>query len=285
MFDLSILVVIYGRSISDSSTLQSLKSNKLLKSTVSLTIWNNGPVALDTKNELDEFIESGFETSYVETISNLSLAEIYNKFILENSSASYVILDHDSFITNDLFNSYLRFPSNKVGLPKIDAMGEIKAPFINGQIISKDYKFKNNDLVTSIGSGVIIGSSVICDMKKRFIKVFDERFYLYGVDTTFFKRIYSMDSMDNSVFMLLPELKHSLSRLEKEDKLVTSFRIIERSYDFGLVLRYYTPVYLVPIRLSYQLLKHVKKLILKEKIIYNFKHVLRALVTGRHYRS
>ncbi|MGR5531568.1 hypothetical protein ACPV40_18500 [Vibrio alfacsensis] len=284
MFDISILVVLYGKKISDSSTLQSLSSLSAYDKKISLTIWNNGPCLLDA-NERATFKPKNFEITYIETINNISLALIYNEFLEQNVAKTYILLDHDSIVNYELFESYLNLTSNKVGLPYIYFNDVINAPFENGNVISAKQELSKNATITSIGSGLALGRDVVDMMLLKFERVFDERYYLYGVDTTFFTRLAMVDVIDNSVFVLLPGLQHSLSRLEEENDNITAFRILERSNDFGLSLRYYTPVYLIPIKFLYQLFKHVIYLAIHKKVSYNFFHVVKTFIKGQHYRS
>lgn len=51
------------------------------------------------------------------------------------------------------------------------------------------YTFNVNDKIISIGSGLVIYKSLVECFRKDNLKLFDERYALYGVDYSFFRRI------------------------------------------------------------------------------------------------
>ncbi|WP_413691538.1 hypothetical protein [Psychromonas sp. KJ10-2] len=107
-------------------------------------------------------------------------------------------------------------------------------PYYSGVNITRKSK------VVSIGSGLVIGRDVAAFVKKIYGDIFDERFYLYGVDTTFFLRVFN-SNLSNRI-NIISGFQHSLSRLQKESNEVKKFRCIERSYDKGLTIRFYKKI-------------------------------------------
>ena len=113
--------------------------------------------------------------------------------------------------------------------------------------------------------------------------MFDERFYLYGVDTTFCFRLFESDLI--KYVKIISGFDHSLSRLGTENSKMTKFRRIERSYERGLKLRYYVPL---P-KAIYLLLKTgtsvLQRLCMGKRYQVSFLYVLKAFLSGKHYRS
>jgi len=120
-------------------------------------------------------------------------------------------------------------------------------------------------------------------LKEKYGQVFNQRFYLYGVDTTFFYRVFNSRLI--SKIKIINGFEHSLSRLEVESDKVKAFRRLERTYDLGISLRYY---YSWP-KIVYFVFKftftHIKNRILKKDTSLYYKHFIKAIVTGTHYRS
>lgn len=279
--DSSILVVLYDCEIFESNTINSIRNFKY-KNT-KLIIWNNGPKFLNEYNPGD-FIGCGLDVEIKETIYNESLAVIYNDFILNNHSDRYIILDHDSKISFPYINEALKINKYNFGIPHIYSLGKPRSPIVNKTpLLCKDAELKRNDEIVGIGSGIIIGSEVVEKIKSVYGNVFDERFYLYGVDTTFFKRINNV--LPNDYIKIINGFEHSLSRLELESEVLTKFRKKERSYDKGLTLRYYYP----PIKQIYIVLRITITAIIKKAMninnSLNYYSFIKSYITGKHYRD
>lgn len=272
---LSILVVTYNCLMEHSQTIRSLATSEVRFDGVRLCIWNNGPQEIPVPtNTLAALKEKGFEVTVTQTPWNAPLSWIYNYFIEHNPSNSYVILDHDSTLSEE----YLRYiASNKktfLGMPVIKAKGKPLYPRLRKEFSIGPYT--ENDKVRSIGSGLLISKEAIDAIKHAYGDAFDENFALYGVDTSFFNRIHKLKLAEK--LQSIPTIEHSLSRLETEEKEMQDFRKIERSYDFGLMLRHY-PTFKRVQTLTKQILKcfHKKNNILITKAI-------KAFIQGRHDR-
>jgi hypothetical protein len=271
----SMLVLTYNCEIEESITIKSLLNSKINFSGVTLCIWNNGPNAISTETPaIVKLKEIGFKITIKQTITNAPLSWIYNYFLEDLSSDSYLIFDHDSELTPEYLNFILEKNSVFVGMPVISAKGIPQSPCSNGVFSAGPYT--KNECVTAIGSGIIISKEAAKAIRGKYGNVFDENFALYGVDTSFFIRLHKL--LLTEKLQSIPGFKHSLSRLETESNEVKYFRKVERSYDFGLMLRYYP---------SIRILKTAAKQVLlwpfgRNRIILS--KALKVFIAGRHER-
>ncbi|MBH0044854.1 hypothetical protein [Pseudoalteromonas sp. NZS11_1] len=282
MFDTAIIVLLYNKEISDSTTLSSLISSGTQFSNAKLVIWNNGPNEL-TSCDVSFLTNLGYKVQIEETLHNESLAVIYNFFINNNQAEKYIFLDDDSTLNANYIKAACRSAASVVSMPMISSGGKVKNPVINSIVYSKGQNITANDKVITIGSGLVVGKGVVHELLRSFNSVFDERFYLYGVDTTFCHRL-TLSRLVASIRIIVG-FEHSLSRLETESERVTKFRQKERSYDFGMTLRYY---YSFP-RALYILARitlHVLKcILLSKKRVFSILFLFRAYITGKHYKA
>lgn len=236
MPETTILVILYNKDFSDSETVNALiKSNAIKNSRV--VIWNNGPSSLNEDKGRHMFERNCQSFIFKETIANISLASIYNWVIRHFNSERYILLDHDSSITEYYLKEALNVPASCVGMPLIFKDNEIVNPCNHATPVSGLRLIEKEDYITTIGSGLVLGKNVIKRILQRHSTVFDERFYLYGVDTTFCYRLHDLNLFES--ILIINGFEHSLSRLETEDSKTLRFRQIERSKDLALRVRYY----------------------------------------------
>ncbi|WP_130016024.1 glycosyltransferase family 2 protein [Serratia liquefaciens] len=232
----AILVVLYNKEMKDSETLNSL--SKYSFPTGDIRVLNNGPYKINQDNDLFDKLKLKYNNIEVIThLDNRPLSKIYNEFIGDASYDYYVILDDDSELTSD-FMSSIGNANVDIILPQILSKtdGSIYYPVKNGLVVNE---CKSLDLagVVSITSGVIIKRDLIKKVRARFSNVFDERFALYGIDTSFFLRLQRL--RDKGVMLSAKcesILYHSLSRTEGK---MPKFRRIERLYDIAVTARHY----------------------------------------------
>lgn len=283
MFDIAILVLLYNKEIESSETLQSIIKSKLTFSNAKIVVWNNGPYSLINK-DVSVFDLKGYSVVIRETLNNESLSVIYNSFISESLAKKYIILDDDSTLNEDYISASNILEPSQIGMPVIKNMGQTTSPKINKKVSYPGIVIKNSDKVTTIGSGLVLGEGVVRDLIKSYGAVFDERFYFYGIDTTFCFRVF--DSKMTDRIRIISGFEHRLSRLQSEEEL-TEFRRLERSYDLGLTLRYY----------NYKSLgsnvNKIRKLLFQslfsffsnKKSKISFIYFCKAFLTGKHYRN
>ncbi|WP_350432820.1 hypothetical protein ABIS04_05305 [Shewanella sp. H8] len=269
--DIVFTVVLYNKRVSNSSTVISLIKNFSQKCNSKLIIWNNGKLCCD-------FDGIDFETIEVELIDhrgNESLAKIYNTIIDGFNSDKYVFFDDDSNVNKQYLDDI--FFANKFNtcIPIITAESNIISP----TVLKGDLKLGNIDndtMLQGIGSGLVLSRYIIERIKVIQDLVFDERFYLYGVDTVFFNTLFSLK--ESTYITVIRGFEHDLSRLNNNNN--SYFRVKERSYAFGLYCRYYPSF----INLKNLLLLSIKATY-KNDELYNLKYVYKAIVSGKHYRN
>lgn len=282
MFDNIILVILYNKEIKDSMTVRHLLKCELLLNT-KVVIWNNGPSSVQFTDSESMFNEYGYCFEYIESLNNCSLAEIYNEVFDRNHALRYIILDHDSQISDVYLKDVSLISSNEVGMPKIYVNNTLVNPCIDMRPIENPPDDLGSKIITTIGSGLVIGNSIASLIKENFGNVFDERFVLYGVDTTFCYRL-SMLKIQNPI-KIIHGFEHSLSRLglEKERIETLVFRKKERSCDLGLRIRFYRAGRVSGLFSFF--LSFFKRLVLRKEQQYNFFIVISCILLGKHIRK
>lgn len=282
MFETAILVLLYNKEIIESKTITSLAKSKAQYLGARLVIWNNGPVSLQSRD--CSIIENlGYDILIEETLGNESLAVIYNRFLIRNTAKKHIILDDDSHINSEYILASIEINETEIGIPIISSQNTIYAPIVNKKPYSQDVKLKPEDKVITVGSGLVIGKQISLILKEKYGDVFDERFYLYGVDNTFCLRIFENRLTERA--RVIAGFNHSLSRLEKETIEISKFRRLERSYSAGIELRHYCSLLEASSVFLQVGLVNIKNLIFKQKRSFKFNYLLKAYLTGKHYRA
>lgn len=267
-YDFVFVVVLYNKVITDSATIKSLLDNQNKQYNSKIIVWNNGTLCCDI-----HLLECNIEL--IDNRKNESLAKIYNTVINTVDSRKYIFLDDDSSLSKDYLNDIYKSSVYHSCIPIIKAADNIISPVsITGKV--KLGKISSDTELHGIGSGLVLSRYIINEILKTKNNVFDERFFLYGVDTVFFKRLFNL-KQNNHIF-IIKGFEHDLSRLNAKSN--TPHRIKERSYGFGLYCRYY------PNKQNlYVLLILIIKTFYKKNKQHSLKHILAAIITGKHYRS
>lgn len=265
--------MLYNCAPEDSETIRSLINTEQETIKARLCIWNNGPKTAKPTPETIKWLHySGIEAIYIETLENQPLSWIYNHFIKKFNAKKYVILDHDSKVSKEYKAHVFSDEIDFIGAPRIEAKGSPRSPSVKGKFSPGPYK--KNECVTAIGSGVVVSSEAAQLISKIYGDVFDEKFALYGVDTSLFLRVHRLGLSDR--VKLIPGFEHSLSRLENEPSSVKEFRKTERSYDFGLTVRNYPEILHIKFVIKQALL------CLLGKGSFNLVAAMKAFASGRH---
>lgn len=272
----TVLIVLYNKDIKKSETFQSLvKYSKSLKN-IDLLIWNNGPNSID-KNVVEQHSFLFSNVDIIEDLNNCGLAKVYNYTIENKTNSFYVFLDDDSKLSEDYIDSLLDSNENYCYIPILTHNGKVQSPTINKEKVTNSKLPNKIKKFRAVGSGIIIGNNVVKNLMEKYGTIFDERFLLYGVDTTFFIRLERANELKSLV--VIPGFEHSYSRLSKEEDPISSFRHKERAYDSGLRARYYkNPISLI----IYTIRTAIKSLVKKES---TERLILKAILTGKHYRD
>lgn len=278
MFDVSILVLVYGKEINESKTLSSLSKLDFEHTNAQLVIWNNGPShfnGLDFSGDLDIF-----NRMVVETIDNISIAKIYNSFINEFSAKKYIILDDDSELNSDYIYGCLRVDDYEIGLPLLTHNGDVVQPTINGTPVDLDTPIGKDTFPITVGSGIVLGSGAIASLNNKFGQVFDERFKLYGVDTSFCFRVNSLKKILS--IKLLPGFEHSFSRLSNEK--INKFKRHDRGNSLGLLVRYYSDNYGGKFAFFIMMIKLMKWKCIDNISESSVRAYILSYITGKYYQ-
>lgn len=229
---LHIIIVIYNTEIIDCNSLMSIIEHHLLSNNIKVTIVNNGPKKVYFPVQVPSEISDSIEL--IQHLENKPLSHIYNSAIFSSDCDYYLILDGDSKLSKSYVSDLAGILSGKnksyIFVPVIESNGKICSPVCNDI-----YNIKSNELVTAIGSGLIISSTMKFDYMKHFGEIFDSRFALYGVDTSVFRRL-RMLSKSNEI-KLISGFEHDFSSMSEEHS--STFRKAERAIDLGLSLKHY----------------------------------------------
>lgn len=278
-----IAVILYNKVIDDSLTLKSLCD--ISNYDYDLVIINNGPVSL-------EFDGPTYKTlclrdrnvSYIEHLDNIPLSLIYNDFLRRyiDGYERFIIFDDDSIIPNTFFDDLDKTYNSNIDLqlPIIyeKKTNSIYYPLVNGAVVDKKLnpELSVSDDVFSIGSGLTIYKSLIYKFDMLNLDVFDNRFALYGVDYSLFRRI--RIAKKNNIKVGISITSYILHSLSKTESNMSAWRGLERGYDGVLSARYYS-------KSVFHLLYFVSKSILIELKSNRFRNVVKicfVLFRGKH---
>lgn len=280
------LVVVYGKSLENSPSLKSLETCDLT-GCCELIIFNNGPSESSLKETpiVYSLAKKFNSIVVVDYLLNAPLSYIYNWF-LNGKFECYIIFDDDTFIPEN-YHSYLTSSMNDEKISSIDlfipiivspSKSEIFYPIVNDCVLKEKKEIRQYDDVISIGSGLVIFNSAIEKFNKIDSDLFDERFALYGVDFSFFRRIRKIKDIgfDFNIKTTL-SLPHELS---SQETFISDWRRKERLIDEALSIRFYSDNKLI-------LIKSLLKKIIKLMILGEFKNVIffiRSFLRGQHPR-
>ncbi|MGU5629996.1 glycosyltransferase family 2 protein [Aeromonas caviae] len=265
------LVLIYNKILQGSCTLKALLHDDSKYHSKKIIIWNNGPSLISLDLDIASHHLEGIEL--IQTLDNKPLSYIYNQVIELYPAERYIFLDDDSQLTEKYLMA-IASSNAGVAVPAILAHGEYRSPTVSGKFNPGPYQV--TDKVIAIGSGVGVRHDIAQKIKNHYGDVFDSRFALYGVDTTFFLRLHQLGLSDQ--VEMIDGFEHSLSRLESESQSMSQFRQVERAYDFALTMRHYTPW---P-KALFELLKQVVKFALGKLTWLQLKSYLKAYKDGCH---
>lgn len=275
-YDNAIVVVVYNKQIEDSITLNTLVEHDFCNS--KLVIHNNGPKNITLQGTVAEKIERKFKNvELINSLNNLPLSMLYNDFIRNNEGArQFIIFDDDSTVTKE-FVSAVNQNEYDMELPRIISRvdGVTYYPIEDKKVVTTE-RYLNQRTSFSIGSGMVINSSLVKKFRKHGVELFDENYALYGVDVSVFRRIYRLiDRGEDFKIKSSSHIYHSLSRAEGKE---SPFRIRERLIDTAITTRRYPTL-----RLH---IHFIKKLIISVIKLHgkNVASMIKAYFTGMHPR-
>jgi hypothetical protein len=276
----TILIVLYNKKVSESSTYQSLLKYSGNLNSIDLLIWNNGPDGIN--RNLDESDTNKFRSVTIEEdLSNAGLAKIYNFALTFKENDFCVFLDDDSNLSTTYIESILNVDKNTCAVPILTHNGQVQSPTLKKKKVESTDLPEDRSRFRAVGSGVVVGTNVARKLKAAYGSVFDEHFLLYGVDTTFFIRLERANLLSH--LRVISGFEHSYSRLSTEPDAISDFRKKERAYDEGLRARYYKSKSSLVVYAIRTGLKSLKNHFTGKENLEGF--IFKAIVTGKHYRD
>ncbi len=232
MTNLTILICLYNKDISESATLQSLLKLKDFRDDSTIFIWDNSIEVI--KPESFIFLQDNFKNLiYKHTPENTVLSKIYNYVIDDLESDTYLMLcDDDSNIPEHFFEileeQIERNPFINLFLPQIYSDSVLVSPAKDYLITTsfiKDIKpgFLGSAYTTAINSGMVISNRVFREGFR-----YNENLNFYGTDNYFMNQ-YSKNN--ESLIVLDAKFIHSLSFNSSNDvnNKLRIFREIRRA--------------------------------------------------------
>jgi GT2 family glycosyltransferase len=213
----TIVVVLYKLKPEESKTFQTLKP--IMNSTISpfkdieLIIYDNSP----TKHDFTPPRIEGIHITYYHDPRNLGIASAYNyawSAAKENNSQWLLLLDHDTELTQEYFNSILTIedvPENVAAVvPKINSENTMISPVYSHSLRplkeERPSPGVQDQPVMAINSGALISVPFLNE-----INGFNEDFPLDYLDHWLFYKIYEKG---RKVYLIDVELEHELSVLD-----------------------------------------------------------------------
>lgn len=283
----SILVLIYNKEMEHSQTLLSLLECCFIDS--ELLIFNNGPRDIAEDNLILERLRSRFsKVSFGKCLENAPLSNLYNEYIEKNNSHRYILLDDDTILNKQYFDS----------IDKVKALGEVDIQLpgiysssdVNSSLCYPliDYKpvplsvgsaIPQERVVFSIGSGIVIYSNLVEIFREKNLQLFDQRFALYGVDFSFFHRINILKKAGYKISMqLISPLHHSRSLSKNR---IESWRRDEKMIDSILSIKFYS-------KSKVRMIYHLMKFLIDNFNNLTFRRIfllIDVFIKGRHPRA
>ncbi|HBR2002746.1 glycosyltransferase family 2 protein [Klebsiella pneumoniae] len=277
-----IAVVLYNKQLDESKTLLQLLN--IDYQNYDLVIVNNGPAEIKSNCDFMSLLKNKLANVDIgEYLENKPLSHIYNLILKNKSYDRFIFLDDDSTLDNQFLikldahykdNVDLQIPliyeitDNNLYYPLIKAKPTF---FEDGEIISA-----RQDIL-SIGSGLVIYKNLVDKFTKLNLELFDNRYALYGVDFSLFRRMKSMSQREDFKIQIVSYIQHSLSRNTNE---VNPLRYKERLIDSSISIRFYS-------RNLFTSILRIIKLSLKEIMAFRLKNVVvifSSYFSGKHPR-
>ncbi|MFY0837819.1 glycosyltransferase family 2 protein [Klebsiella pneumoniae] len=259
---IAIIIILYNKEIYSSVTLMSLLEYERPK-LISLYIINNGPNEVSLENEFYQQLINSFDNVIIENhLNNKPLSKSYNDIISNDKFERYLILDDDTWMNNIYLDYIVSSPldSFDVCIPRIkNQNNNIVYPVVGNMIVSDATNcvvVNPEKYIYTIASGLAINKTVVNIFNKLNLTPFDERYALYGVDISFFRRLQKLKNKGNKIKIVINStIEHSLSSV---DVVISDFRYKERLIDLILSTLYYSRLGVGKyIKISYYMMREI----------------------------
>lgn len=240
-----IIIVLYGKQLSESSSIRSLLGfGNRLQGRCRLLVWDNSPTACN-EEEVISIRQSLYWASSVEYHhnhgENLPLSTLYNRSILQlHEDEMLVLMDDDSqfdenlFITSD--TAIQSQPECDLFLPIVHNGNDIVSPAAMTGFKGHYFKHVLPGLMpcrhcTAINSGMIIRARYLL----HGFEGYDERIRFYFTDNDFMSRYIASHT---HFYVLDYHMQHKLNFYAKGESYETkSLRLKELRHSFLLLMR------------------------------------------------
>ncbi|MEP9886850.1 hypothetical protein [Klebsiella sp. GG_Kp178] len=277
-----VTVILYNKQLDESKTLLQLLNMDYQN--YDLVVVNNGPYEITPNCDfMSLLMDKLANVDIKEYLENKPLSHIYNLILKNKCYDRFIFLDDDSTLDTLFFTKLDAYYKDNVDL-QIPLIYEItdnnlyyplikaKPTFLDdGEIISV-----RQDIL-SIGSGVVIYKKLVDKFNKLNLELFDNRYALYGVDFSLFRRMKLMSQREDFNIQIVSYIQHSLSRTTNE---VNPWRHKERLIDSAISIRFYS-------KNLFASILRIIKLALKEIMAFRLRNVAIVLSTyfsGKHPR-
>lgn len=248
-YDLCICIVLYGKSAPYCKTIASLqrKSHLLVRARVKIVVWNNGPSSFSgaSVESLRKQFPESISIDVLEDLNNTPLPSVYNSVLELVPCHRLCILDDDSDPDERFIVAVCSNDCADLIVPRIAVSGVQHGPVKLGKFMAAGrHQISRPCGFFAIGSGLAPSKALMDRVRKSFGHVFDDRYALYGVDTSFCMRVERLARSGAIEVQCIGNIEHELSRLDPGASR-NEFRRRERGWDFGITLRYYFELRLV----------------------------------------
>jgi GT2 family glycosyltransferase len=177
----------------DSITLSSLLKQDLPSDDVRVVIWDNSPESVSDEKIIDDLNQRFKSVEFIHSPENTSLSVIYNSMIRNNTAALYVFLDQDSELSPTYIRSVIEAAAEnpKISLfaPQVRAQNLLVSPGSFKTFKGKLFESISPGIQPSQGMTIVTsGMTVRPSLFKKTGLWFNEKLWLYAIDTDFFLR-------------------------------------------------------------------------------------------------
>lgn len=266
---LIVLVVLYKKTISASSTINRLLVQNKELFDLELVIWDNSPTG-SPEAEISQLSAVFDKFQYVSTPENVWLSKLYNQVLRSNTYDYALLLDQDSELPDYYFDklsaAILNFPHISLFLPIVMNNKKLVSPGSFVYFKGKHWKKIKTGLISSrnvlaITSGMVISIKVFLAHQMKF----DERLNLYGIDTSF---MLSFSKFEKQLYVLRVKFDHDtvLWSNPSADVMLSRFRNLKGTWPkilsgrpLALVLAYfYSKAVSLKLAMKYQDVRFLK---------------------------
>lgn len=211
------IVIVYNKLLSSSATICSLRAVAASLFRARITIWDNsiGADYRDQNLRLAQELLGEMTFAYLPCLTNMGLAEVYNRVIATSDAEVFCILDDDSALPSDYFEEIQKVQlsayATRLVLPRVLSKGRIYSPAKRWMFLGyHPHSIKSGSQPArnclAVASGMLVSRAVYDE-----VGPFNERLNLYGIDTDYLVRY---QKKFRFLLILEAQIQHSLAMLD-----------------------------------------------------------------------